>query len=358
MRESSHKDIPSSRELFLAKGDFKMRFVFKWVFGFFLLILCASCSFIPQASPLAVISEKTSPSSSPNIPSIPSPTPSTPANHAGVERTIQVGNTQRTYHIIVPQKYSGSPIPLVLFLHGRGGNAPVFEGTCAMSRKAEEVGFILIYPEALGDPAAWNAGFNRGRLDWVDDVSFIRELIASLRSEFAIDPLRIYVGGYSSGGIMSYRLATELADTVAAFGVMAGTIGARLPDGGTSQIPEPKVPVSIVHIHGIKDNVVPYDGYNSTIVPSDYFSAPRSVQYWVENDKCNPNPARENSFSGQLIKETYSGCKDGKTIAFYTLPSGDHTWPTSANPIQGQKISASDLMWEFFQAHPRLSPAP
>lgn len=335
-----------------------MRFVVKRVFGFVWLILCVACSFIPQANPQSIISDKTSPTSSPTIQSIPSKTPTATSDHSGVEHSIKVGNTQRTYHIIVPQNYTGAPTPLVLFLHGRGGNAPVFEGTCAMSRKAEEVGFILVYPEALGSPAAWNAGFNRGRLDWVDDVGFIRELIASLRGEFSIDPQRIYVGGYSSGGIMSYRLATELADTVAAFGVMAGTIGARLPDGSISQIPEPKVSVSILHIHGIKDDVVPYDGYNSTIVPSDYFSAPRSVQYWVEKDKCNPSPTREYGFSGQLIKETYSGCKDGKTIAFYTLPSGDHTWPTSSAPIQGQKISASDLMWEFFQAHPRLSPAP
>jgi len=333
-----------------------MRAVFKKILIFSMLVFCTACSAILPAqgqsntvTPVATV---------PATLQAPTKSPSPASKPETLLRKIQIGTTTRSYQLVVPKKYNGTPIPLVLFLHGRGGNGTVFEGTCGMSRKAEESGFILVYPDALGEITAWNAGFNRGRLEWVDDVRFIRELIVSLRQEFIIDPKRIFVGGYSSGGIMSYRLASELSDTIAAIGVMAGTIGAKFPDGKISQIPDPKAPISILHIHGQKDDVVPYDGYDSQIVPSYYFSAPRSVSFWVEKDQCNPTPSRDSAYSGQLLKETYSGCKDGTNVAFYTLPAGDHTWPSSSTPINNQKISASDLMWEFFEAHPRKNAAP
>ncbi len=272
--------------------------------------------------------------------------------------SILVGGVRRTYRMVIPRAYTGNSIPLVVFLHGRGGDGRNFEISCGMSRKAESAGFVVVYPDALGEPTAWNAGYNRGRINTVDDVGFIRELIRVVRQKLAIDPKRIYIGGYSSGGIMSYRLGSELSDTVAAIGVMAGTIGARLPDGQEIQIPDPAQPLSVLHIHGLLDSVVAYDGYNSKLAPGEYFPAPRSVDFWVEKNGCDPTPKKESLYSGQIIKETFTGCRQSVAVEFYTLPGGDHGWPLITNPADKSNLTGSDLMWDFFSAHPRLQPAP
>lgn len=312
--------------------------------------------FISACIPLTVPSPQTVPPipSSTPIPNIspsltiPVPVQLSPGNY---DDSILVGSTTRTYRMVVPRLYSGKPLPMVIFLHGRGGDGRGFEIYCGMTRKAESAGFIVVYPDALGSPAAWNAGFNRGRIESVDDVTFIKQLIKVVPQKIAVDPQRIYVGGYSSGGIMSYRLATELADTVAAFGIMAGTIGAVLPDGRINQIPKPKQPASILHIHGKKDDVVPYDGTESKLVPSEYLSAPKSIQFWVKENGCNPTPQIEPSFTGKIIKEKYTGCSGGVDVTLYTLPEGDHGWPAWANEQDKSTLTASDLMWEYFASH-------
>lgn len=274
------------------------------------------------------------------------------------DESILVGGMKRTYRMVIPRAYNGTPIPLVVFLHGRGGDGRNFEIACGMTRKAESAGFVVVYPDALGEPTAWNAGYNRGRISTVDDVGFIRALIQSLRQKLTVDPRRIYVGGYSSGGIMSYRLGSELSDTIAAIGVMAGTIGARLPDGSEIQIPRPAQPLSVLHIHGLLDNIVTYDGYDSLVAPGEYFPAPRSVGFWVENNGCTHIPEKESLYGGQILKDSYSGCKQGVEVSFYTLPTGDHGWPMLTNPANKSMVTGSDLMWDFFAAHPRLQPAP
>lgn len=317
-----------------------------------LLLLCSACApFLISPQPLQ---EQPQPTLTP-VQVTPSAAPIPPGSY---DESILVGGVRRTYRMVIPRAYTGNSIPLVVFLHGRGGDGRNFEISCGMSRKAESAGFVVVYPDALGEPTAWNAGYNRGRISSVDDVGFIRELIRSLRQKLAVNPKRIYIGGYSSGGIMSYRLGSELADTVAAIGVMAGTIGARLPDGQEIQIPDPVQPLSVLHIHGLLDSVVAYDGYNSKLAPGEYFPAPRSVNFWVQKNGCTPTPLKETLYSGQLVKETYSGCSQSVGVEFYTLPGGDHGWPMIANPADKSNLTGSDLMWDFFASHPRFQPAP
>lgn len=330
-----------------------------WQLVFLLpILLVSSCFVLPQDTP-SRNSGITATSSSQAI--LPTPFISreapifTPGNY---DESIQIDSIKRTYRLVVPRAYSGKPIPLVVFLHGRGGDGRNFEIYCGMTRKAESAGFVVVYPDAMGAPTAWNAGFNHGRVESVDDVKYIKQLIAAIKQKVVVDPERIYVGGYSSGGIMSYRLASELSGTVAAIGVMSGTIGAVLPGGKELQIPDPIHPVSILHIHGLKDDVVPFAGYDSKLVNSDYFSAPRSIAFWVQQNGCKPEPRIETAFSGKVIKEIYSGCEDGVDVTLYTLPEGDHGWPVLSIPGEQSNMTASDLMWDYFSSHSLKNQAP
>ena len=124
-------------------------------------------------------------------------------------------------------------MPLVVVLHGGGGNAENIEEVTGFSEKADEEGFIVVYPDGSGRLdrylLTWNAGFCCGYAleNNIDDVGFIRALIEYLQEKYAINRNMIYVTGISNGGMMSYRLGAELSDIVAAIAPVAGSIGGQ-----------------------------------------------------------------------------------------------------------------------------------
>ena len=87
-----------------------------------------------------------------------------------------------------------------------------------------------------------------------------------------------------------------------------------------------------------------------------------SVAFWVKHDGCNPTPEINTSESGKIIRRTYTNGENGTEVILYTTVGGNHWWP--GNPWTSrpgapwlvdtiQEISATDLIWEFFAAHPK-----
>jgi polyhydroxybutyrate depolymerase len=268
------------------------------------------------------------------------------------------GGRERTYVLRIPPSYTGQkPLPLVLLLHGRGSRGEQVERYSAMGDKADAEGFILACPDALGDPSTWNAGLSGGMLGRADDVGFLRDLIDDLSKKLSVDPERIYVAGHSSGAMMSYRLASELSERIAAIGVVAGSVGVRGPRGGVRTIPEPEHPVSVIAFHGTADRLVPYDGGASSELGVSFLSVAESMAFWAKHDGCAAEPRRETSQGGNVITETYSGGKGGSAVVLYTIVGGNHMWPgmrgaALLSPAK-EEVSATDLMWDFFTRHPR-----
>lgn len=281
-----------------------------------------------------------------------------PGNYEGA---IEVGGRKRTYLLHLPTNYDGkSRMPLVVVLHGGGGNAqnaPVMTG---MSAKADAAGFIAVYPNGSGLLSddrllTWNAGNCCGyALDNnIDDVAFIRSLIDNLQGKLAIDPARIYATGISNGGMMSYLLACQLSDKIAAIAPVAGAMSMN------SCIPT--YPVSVIIFHGTADEHVLYNG-GKPLKQADK-QHPRidkpvsyAVEFWVKANGCNPTPQKE--AKGNIIKETYSGGKNGTEVVLYTIVGGKHSWPGGSRGWLGgdepaKEISATDLMWDFFARHPK-----
>ena len=277
-------------------------------------------------------------------------------------RLIRVGLRIRTYRIHVPPGYDeASPAPLVVSLHGFTSNSITNEMLTGLSKKADVEGFISVYPNGATDPffglftkiffgrigRYWNAAFCCGRAVKrnIDDLAFIRALIESLEKDMNIDSERIYVTGMSNGGMMSHRLGAEFSDLIAAIAPVTGTAGGRLKDGSLYIIPEPENPISVIIFHGIKDPVVPYDG-------NEYFiSVNESVTFWVEQNHCDPTPHINISDSGNIIKRTYLNGSNGAEVVLYTVVNGGHEW--FGSDYFACEISATDLMWEFFEAHPK-----
>jgi len=276
----------------------------------------------------------------------------------------------RSYILHLPPSYTGeNEMPLVVVLHGGGGNADNIEETTGFSKKADAEGFIVVYPDGSGRfdryLLTWNGGFCCGYAleNDIDDVGFIRALIEYLQETYAINRNMIYVTGISNGGMMSYRLGAELSDIVAAIAPVAGSIGGQATEEDTIWcIPEPEYPLSVIIFHGKNDSRIPYDGgmptANDTRGAFSYLSVNDSVSFFVNSNQCDAFPRSNISESGNIIMDLYGGGLNNTEVALYTIINGTHSWPGGKigrrnGDVPTMEISATDLIWEFFKSHPK-----
>jgi polyhydroxybutyrate depolymerase len=253
---------------------------------------------------------------------------------------------EREYRLYLPSAYDEeSSLSLVFNLHGFTSNAQQQEFYSAMNDTAEEQGFIVCYPEGVSN--AWNVGWTFGST--ADDVGFLSAMIDELIENYNVDPMRVYSCGMSNGGFMSYRLACELNDRIAAVASVTGSI---VPEYKPDCNPEKSVP--IMEIHGTADDVVPYNGSADISLPVD-----EVVAFWVDNNECNTDPMvsdiPDNSPSDGSTAQRfdYNMCKDEKDVVLIKIENGGHTWPGAPVNIgsTNQDFSASDAIWEFFDRH-------
>src|SRR5688572_29721543 len=74
--------------------------------------------------------------------------PLAPGKHI---RKLSMAGQSRAYVVHVPRGYEPSrPTPVVVALHGAAMNGLLMEGFCGLSRKANEAGFIVVYPDGTG----------------------------------------------------------------------------------------------------------------------------------------------------------------------------------------------------------------
>lgn len=285
--------------------------------------------------------------------------------------SIEYGGRQRTYIVHLPPSYGKDKsrrFPVVLVLHGGTIDAVKMERLTGMDATADREGFIAVYPNGTGrfeGVFTWNVGFGYGYAlqNDVDDVGFLRELIKVLENSYSIDPGRVYVTGISNGGILAYRLASEAPDLIAAAAPVAAVTGGRENPGAPLIIfSAPARPVPIIAFHGKADAMIPYYGGQGTKSLTDtvYISVPETISLWAACDGCSTRARTETNGNGNISKETYSGGKDGAEVVLYTIVDGAHTWPggnrlLETSPEPTREISANDLMWEFFKAHPMTS---
>jgi len=268
----------------------------------------------------------------------------------------------RNYLLYVPTSYDGTePVPLVVVFHG-GGNTPEnASGRYGVSEKAEEEGFIVVYPNAtklMGDMWHFGLGWYTSTLmdeigRWfADEIGYTKKIIEKTQKDYNIDPDRIYLAGHSNGAMMAYYFAAEFSDIIAAAASNAGAIGGHIPDFDMVMIPEPENPVSIIILHGKKDKSVPYNGGWYWDHTSYYTSVADAVDFWVENNGCNPDPVTNTI--GNVTIDRYSGGDAGTEVVLYTIENKGHIWfggPAWEDP--NPEVSTTDEMWDFFEAHPK-----
>lgn len=280
------------------------------------------------------------------------------ASGQGRQLSVLVGERERTYLVHLPKGYNPKKrYPMMLSFHGFLGNGKVQQRQSKMNEAADRHGFIVVYPDGtgmLGNRLSWNAGSCCAYAvrEKVDDVGFVRALLNTLTKSYAIDERRICATGISNGGMMSYRLAAEMPERIAAIAPVAADLGV---DG-----PVPKRAVPIIHFHGLKDTVKPINGGTGKYMGVKHRSILETIAWWVKANNCSPEPTavmKEKDFT--LTRYQPASGKRGAPIDFYTLPEGGHTWPggedVSASLGTGKlikSVDASDLILRFCEAHP------
>jgi polyhydroxybutyrate depolymerase len=256
-----------------------------------------------------------------------------PGRYAG---EFESGDAVRRYILHVPES-PADPAPLVLVLHGFTGNPEQAEELTAMHELGEREGFVTVYPAARGLIPAWRA--DRGSRDGAD-VQFVRDLVDVIGAAVPVDSDRVYATGMSNGGGMVDRLACEAADVVAAVAPVAGAYSY-----GDC---EPVRPVPILAFHGTADWIVPIRGFGWLLPP-----VPEWAARWAERNECgdvsSPRPA-----GSDVVVYGWQTC--AADVLLYVVDGGGHGWPGSrqaaASGNSTTSVSASEIIWEFFAAHP------
>ena len=274
-------------------------------------------------------------------------------------RTLAVDGRERSYLVHVPETPDPEKRwPVVLALHGAAMDGPMMVWFSGLNRTSDAAGFVAVYPSGtgVGPFRTWNAGGFRGRMNEnrPDDVAFIRALLDDLAGVLAVDERRIYACGMSNGGMMCYRLAAELSDRIAAIAPVAGTIAIRES--------RPTRPVPVIHFHGTKDDIVPFDTRKGRQPPfMTLKGVEESVRTWVALDGCDEVPETETLASKEegleVTRTTWRGGRDGAEVVLVTVEEGGHTWPGQKPPVgfigkSAENVSANELIWEFFEKHP------
>jgi len=260
---------------------------------------------------------------------------------AGLQR-LDSGGVTREYLLHISSTYdAGTAVPLLINIHGFSATAQQQALLSGMSGKSDNEGFIVVYPQALGDPPTWRVGPLGGG---DEDLAFIVDLIDHMQAGYNIDPRRIYATGISNGGGMVNRLGCELADRVAAIGPVSG---AYLFDEDCS----PARPVPVVAFHGTADQLVPYEGKGISLPPIEVWAGD-----WARRNGCSAESTVSYQ-QGEVSGQTWGACRDQADVVLYTIQDGGHTWPgVGALPgLEGatKDIIATDVMWVFFMDHPK-----
>lgn len=267
-----------------------------------------------------------------------------------INASITHDGIQRDYIVYIPELYDGTTtVPLVLNFHGYGSNAAqqMFYGD--FRDIADTEGFLLVHPEGttfIGDQF-WNVGFP-GLSSTIDDVGFTEALIDELATLYAIDLDRVYATGMSNGGFMSFLLACQLSEKIAAVASVTGSMTQDTFDDCNAQHPTP-----VLQIHGTDDGVVLYNGNNLSIPIADVIS------YWVDYNNCETTPTTTTlpdvdvSDGSTVEHSVYEDGDNGITTEHMKVIGGGHTWPGSVINTAGtnQDIDASMEIWLFFSRY-------
>ncbi len=270
-------------------------------------------------------------------------------------RQLDVAGVRRSYALFLPPSRGGGPLPLILVFHAAGAHGAGMARHTGFDRLAGREGFAVAYPEGLN--RRWNDG-RGGSGRGADDVGFVRALLDTLAREIGLDTGRIYATGISNGGMFVHRLACELPGTLAAIAPVAAALPVAVAERCAGALP-----VALLAFQGTADPFVPYAGGGATRRTGPVLSAARSAAFWARVNGCAATPedggVTDTVTDGTRVRrQSYPGCRTGRSVVLYTIEGGGHTWPggpAAASRVgrASREVDATEVIWDFFRRHAR-----
>lgn len=265
--------------------------------------------------------------------------------------TILIGSATRSYIQYLPTGFdpAAESLPVVFVLHGLGDNAANMAGV-GTNNIADTARFLVIYPQGTVNSfgsTAWNNATLLASTS--DDLGLMNALMNDMILNFNADPTRIYVTGFSMGGIMTHHLACVMNDRIAAIASMSGT----MPSSDISTcVPAYKTPV--MHVHGTADATVPY---GSGALPS-LSVVPETIEFWRNVHTCTsvsdstqlPNTANDGITVDRFV---WTGCTPDESLELWRMNNADHIY--AYQPVND--FTEANDVWRFLRKWSHSNPA-
>ncbi|MEO8904052.1 MAG: PHB depolymerase family esterase [Polyangiaceae bacterium] len=305
-------------------------------------------------------------------------------------RWLGATKAERRYLVYAPAKLPAGPVPVVFVFPGATASAEsaafYYTGT-RFETLADRDGFVVVYGNGLpkspfGEPPSvpqggflpgcWAAHAGEGL-----DVSYVRTIVDQLETELKIDRKRIYATGLSMGGGMSFQLALEAPDLVAAIAPVAGVPFQPQGEWLLSCHPKPGYDqVSIAMLAATADPFISYAPGGSVEFPQAHYPGMEQTRdAWLAALNIHgaptidrfPDLVHNDSYTPQSRVATstverfrYPVGPAGQELWYYKVEGMGHWWPSSTQlpsalwarfGKSNQDIDFADQAWEFFRRH-------
>lgn len=252
------------------------------------------------------------------------------------EREMIWGGHVRHFTFYAPS----APAPdaaLVFVFHGSGGNAQqsrmMFGYT--FEQLAQERGFYVVYPEGYEKHfnGCRKAGPYAANLQQIDDVGFMRAVVAHFIAQYRVSRNKVFATGVSNGGQMALRMALEAPDLVAA----VAPIATSMPTKENMDCTPSGLAVPVLLMNGTQDPMNPYEGgtvalYGLLGDRGEVVSSIDAIHYWAKLAG-HHGPSRKTALEDRVPHDDSTvtvdswGDEAGVPIALYTVTGGGHNAP-------------------------------
>ena len=229
-------------------------------------------------------------------------------------RTINVNGTTRSYMFYVP-KNLGDNRPLLISCHGMNQDAAYQKGMLTIESVADTAKFVTVFPEGID--RGWDISGDR-------DINFVLALIDEMVDKYHVDRNRVYLSGFSMGGMFTYHAMNRIADKIAAFAPISG-----YPMGGTTANASVR-PIPIIHTHGTGDDVVGFGGVQG------------ALNAWINHNHCPAQAKVETNYRGaqHITRRTWGPGDNNVEVVLMELKDKGH-W------ISNDIVLSGDEIWKF-----------